>query len=161
MLVVSDTGNCSVRLFFADLKKGFELTDHNVFLCKLGSFNLHPCLIRWVAAFREGRSRFVCTGDLRSKTYLVLLGTKLGPVLFSVLVNDLVTSWPNRAKYVDDLTLLEIVRRNSPSLLNFIVDEVQYFTGNNNMQFNPAKCRTMTIDFLGYNSCVCGVPSVT
>ena len=39
-------------------------------------------------------------------------GTKLGPVLFSVRVNDLVQSWNARIKFVDDLTVLEVVPRN-------------------------------------------------
>ena len=30
-------------------------------------------------------------------------GTKLGPVLFAVMVNDLVQSWGARIKFVDDL----------------------------------------------------------
>ena len=52
-------------------------------------------------------------------------GTKLGPVMFSVMVNDLVSTWPKRAKYVDDLTILEITPRNSPSYLNCIVALIQ------------------------------------
>ena len=31
-------------------------------------------------------------------------GTNLGPVLFAVMVNDLVQSWGARIKFVDDLT---------------------------------------------------------
>ena len=73
--------------------------------------------------------------------------------MFSVMVNDLVSTWPKRAKYVDDLTILEITRRNSPSYLNCIVDDIQCFSHRNNMRLNPAKCKAMTIDFLDYNSC--------
>ena len=80
-------------------------------------------------------------------------GTKLGPVLFSVMVNDLVNAWSRRAKYVDDLKILEIIPRNSPSYLNCIVGDIQCFSHCNNMRLNPAKCRATTIDFLDYNSC--------
>ena len=31
-------------------------------------------------------------------------GTKLGPELFAIIVNDLVQSWGTRIKFVDDLT---------------------------------------------------------
>ncbi|CAH3164509.1 unnamed protein product, partial [Porites evermanni] len=44
-------------------------------------------------------------------------GTKLGLVLFAVVVNDLVQSWGVHIKFVDDLAVLEVVPRNSPSLL--------------------------------------------
>ena len=30
---------------------------------------------------------------------------------------------------------------------------MQCFSHRNNMRLNPAKCKTMTIDFLDYNSC--------
>ena len=81
-------------------------------------------------------------------------GTKLNPVLFAIMVNDFVTSWGPRAKYIDDLTVMEIVPRNYPSLLNHIVDDIHSFALNNNMMLNPCKCKTMTVDFLRYNSCV-------
>ena len=70
------------------------------------------------------------------------------------MVNDIVSTWPKRAKYVDDLTILEIIPTNSPSYLNCIVDDNQCFSDRNNMHLNPAKCKAMTIDFLDYNSCI-------
>ena len=71
-------------------------------------------------------------------------GTNLGPVLFAVMVNDLVQSWGARIKFVDDLTVLEVVPRNSPSLLNVVVDDIHAFAVNNNMRLNPRKCKSMT-----------------
>ena len=55
---------------------------------------------------------------------------------------------------MDDLTVLEVVPRNSPSLLNVVVDDIHAFAVNNNMRLNPRKCKFMTVDFLHYNSCV-------
>ena len=69
------------------------------------------------------------------------------------MVNDLVSTWPKRAKYVDELTILEIIPRNSPSYLNCIVDDIQCFSHGNNKRLNPAKCKAMKIGFLHYNSC--------
>ena len=91
------------------------------------------------------------------RRYMVIHGntcTKLGPVLFAVIVNDLAQSWGARIKFVDDLTVLEVVPRNSPSLLNVVVDDIHAFAVNNNMRLNPRKCKSMTVDFLHYNSCV-------
>ena len=50
----------------------------------------------------------------------ILQGTKIGPLLFAVMVNDLVSSWSPRAKFVGDLSVVEIVPRNSPSVLNLL-----------------------------------------
>ena len=152
VLEASDSGSCSARLFFVDFRKGFDLIDHTILLSKLHSCNLHPCLVRWIAAFLQGRSQSVRTGsdssNIRSLNGDIPQGTKLEPVLFFVMVNDLVSTWPERAKYVDDLTILEIIPRNSPSYLNCIVDDIQCFSHRNNMRLNPAKCKGMTIDFL-------------
>ena len=54
-------------------------------------------------------------------------GTKWGSLLFAVMVNDLVQCWGAHIKFVDDLTVLEVVPRNSPSLLNVVVDDIHAF----------------------------------
>ena len=77
-------------------RKGFPLIDHTILLSKLHSCNLHPCLVRWIAAFLQGRSQSVRIGsdssNIRSLNGGIPKGTKLGPVLFSVMVNDLVST---------------------------------------------------------------------
>ena len=54
--------------------------------------------------------------------------------------------------YAYDLTVLEVVPRNSPSLLNVVVDDIHAFAVNNNMRLKSRKCKSMTVDFLHYNS---------
>ena len=80
-------------------------------------------------------------------------GTKLGPILFAIMVNDLVSSWVPRAKYVDDLTVKGVVPRNSHSMLNLIVNEIESYAILNNIRLNPSKCKELSVDFLRYNSC--------
>ena len=127
---------------------------------KLSSqYNLHRALLRWVASFLQGRALVTRVGaSVSAPLYRdggIPQGTKLGPVLFAVMVNDLVQSWSARIKFVvDDLTVLEVVPRNSPSLLNEVVDYIHAFAVNNNMRLNPRKCKTVTDDFLHYNSCI-------
>ena len=70
------------------------------------------------------------------------------------MVNDLVQSWGARIKFVDDLTALKVVPRNSPSLLNVVVDDIHAFAVNNNMRLNPRKCKSVTVDLLHYNGWV-------
>ena len=98
------------------MKGLFDLIDHTILLRKLHSCNLHPCLVRWIVAFLQGRSESVRIGsdssNIRSLNGGIPKGTKLGPVLFSVMVNDIVSTWSKRAKYVDDLPIL--VNRNHP-----------------------------------------------
>ena len=120
-------------------------------------YSLHWSLLRWVASFLQGRAQVTRVGAwVSAPLYLnggIPHGTKLGPVLFAVMVNDLVQSWGARIKFVDDLTVLEVVPRNSPSLMNVVVDDRHAFAVNN-MRLNTRKCKTMTVDFLHYNSWV-------
>lgn len=150
-----DRGNCWIRFFFADFKKAFDMIDHKILMSKVASFNLHPCLVRWIAVFLEGRTQLVSI-ETSISTPLCLnggipQGTKLGPLLFAIMVDDLMLSWCPRAKFVDDLTLLEIVPRNSPSIMQYLVSDIQSFARNNNMCLNPTKCKEISIDFLQYN----------
>ena len=82
-------------------------------------------------------------------------GTRLGPLLFGVMVNDLIRHWLPRAKFVDDVSVTEIIPRNVPSILPYIVTEVQAYAINNNMSLNPSKSKIMAFDFLHYNSFQC------
>ena len=89
ILEALDKGNCAVRLFFADFRKGFDLIDHKILLDKLSVFDLHPCLVRWIGAFLLERSQVVRIGSHSSEPRLlnggIPQGTKLGPILFAVM----------------------------------------------------------------------------
>ena len=86
-----------LRLFFADFEKGFDLIDHLILMEKLSTqYNLHWSLLRWVACFLQGKAQVTHVGaSVSAPLYLnggIPQGTKLGPVLFDVMVSDLVQS---------------------------------------------------------------------
>ena len=89
-----DRGGCYLRLFFVDFKKGFDLVDPLILMEKLSTkYNLHWCLLRWVASFLQGRAQVTRVGaSVSVPLYLnggIPQGTKLGPVLFAVMANKL------------------------------------------------------------------------
>ena len=90
-----DRGNCYLFFFvFADFKKGFDLIDHLILMKKLSTlYNLDWSLIRWVASFLQGTAQVTRVGaSVSAPLYLnggIPQGTKLSPVLFAVMVNDL------------------------------------------------------------------------
>ena len=144
----------SIRLFFADFMKGFDLVDHGIIIRDLENLNVHPVLVRWITAFLTNRQQCVkidChQSSWKSVNGGLPQGTRLGPLLFAILVNPLLKDWVGRLKFVDDATALEIVPRCSPSVLPLVVDENPKFSSARGMELNPRKCKEMVINFLQY-----------
>ena len=118
-LQILDRGNTSIRIFFPDFSKGFDLVDHNVLLEELHVLNVHSSIVRWRGAFLSERSQRVRVGKSLSPPVSphgeIPQGTKLAPLLFAILVNRLAVTWPCKLKYVDDTKVFEAIPRSSPS----------------------------------------------
>ena len=63
------------------------------------------------------------------------------------MVNDLLSNSSARVKYVDDLSVLEIMPRNSPSILKHLGPDIQDFADSNNMRLNPIKRKELSVTF--------------
>lgn len=75
-------------------------------------------------------------------------GTKLGPWLFAIMVNDLnVTGVEGFWKYVDDTTMAESITKNAPSVLQNQVDEFTWKAQADKFQLNESKCKELRISF--------------
>ena len=126
--------------------------DHNVLIRDLRYLGVHEVLVRWVGSFLTGRSQRVPVGNTIFPAVTPRGGipkeTKLAPLLFAVLVNNLSRQWNLRAKYEDDLTIIEVIPRTSMSMLPVIANSVSTFASQHGMRLNGAKCKDMLIDFL-------------
>ena len=71
-----------------------------------------------------------------------------------VMTNKLLSDWQLRIKYIDDTTALEIIPRNSPSLLNVVASDIHNFAIAHNMRLNPTQCKEMHINFLRNSNCL-------
>lgn len=149
-----DKGNCSARLFFADFRKGFDLVDHNVIIAELENLGVHPVIIRWISSFLTDREQCVKIGNSISSWKKLNgglpQGTKLGPLLFVILINSLLVDWHGRIKFVDDSSFLEVIPRCSPCLLPSVVNDISRFAAKRGMELNSKKCKEMVVSFLKY-----------
>ena len=77
-------------------------------------------------------------------------GTNFGPIIFSAVANDSAFDAPLRWKYVDNLTLGEIVCKDSTnkSQLQVDLDKLGSWCNDNDMLPKPEKCHIMHISFL-------------
>ena len=66
------------------------------------------------------------------------------------MTNRLLSDWHLRIKFVDDTSALEIMPRNSISLLDSAASDIHNFAIAHNMKLNPTacKCKEMFVNFL-------------
>ena len=74
-------------------------------------------------------------------------GTKLGPWLFVLIINDLDVNTPHLWKFVDDTTASEVVLKGYTSNAQSIVNHVIQWSLANTVQLNPDKCKELRISF--------------
>ena len=72
-------------------------------------------------------------------------GTKVGPWLYLIMINDLSVSNSVLWKYVDDITLSESVIKNGNSTLQLKVDELTEKTKADGFQLIETKCKEVRI----------------
>ena len=120
---------------------------------------VHPVLINWIVAFLSNRTQAVKIGFTISDWRVAKGGipqcTKLGLLLFTIMTNNLLRSWNLCIKFVDDTTVLEIIPRNSISVLGFAANDIQSFSIDHKMKLNPTKCKEMTINFMTNHNLIC------
>ena len=142
-----------LRACFLDFSKAFERIDHNVVITKLINLRVRRSIIPWICSFLSNRRQCVNLGRSMSRWLPnnagVPQGTKLGPILFAIMINDLKIASPRSSnwKYVDDVTISEIVPTREVSILQNELDAISDWTNTNNMKLNPKKCKEMIVTF--------------
>ena len=151
VLSTTDASNSAVRLFLLDFSKAFDRIDHNILVEKLQKMNAPQTILNWIRSFLSDRRQRVkltnCESDRQTLNGGVPQGSVLGPVLFLVMTNYLLTDWHNRWKYVDDCSFAESVTPMKGSKLQELVNVIYNWTESNNMKMNIGKCKEMIFDF--------------
>ena len=106
---------CHTRTVLIDYKKAFDHLDQNIIIQKLTTMGVPRILVEWTTSFlHERQQRVKIRRDVTSDwVYVnggVPQGTKLGPLLFLVMINDLEPSGVDVIKFSDDTTFVEKVK---------------------------------------------------
>ena len=116
-----DSDAYCVRIFSFYFSKAFDSVPHDIVCNKLKHLNINPYIYNWIISFLSNRKQCVKFDGVLTE-FLdinrgVPSGTILGPILFSVMVNDINVTDPTCSlleKFADDLTL-SVPIRNSES----------------------------------------------
>ena len=102
---------------FIDLQKAFDTVNHNILLDKLDSYGVRGMAKNWIKSHLASRQQFVSIDGVESdKEYIfhgVPQGSVLGPLLFTIYINDMYMCIRNSTAFhfADDTNLLYVPQK--------------------------------------------------
>ena len=143
------------QLCMIDFTKAFDRVNHTIVIQKLLDLGVRSSVVPIVCSFLTTRTQNTkLNGHIsatRTITCGVPQGAKLGPILFLMLVNDAAIDCCRRWKYVDDLSLGEIIKYGDQSQMQSHLHELSGCCQQNDVLPKPSKCQSMIISFLKCN----------
>ena len=141
-----------VDTIYTDFSKAFDKVCHGILLDKLIKLNINVAYIHWINSFLSGRTQKVIYNNCKSTPTNIISGvpqgSKLGPLLFILYINDLPTylKFSLLLLYADDCKLSLII--NSPFdafKLQSDLTALEQWSKDNFIPLNIDKCAVMHI----------------
>jgi hypothetical protein len=140
----TDGNGATIRIVLFDFRKAFDLIHHSLVITKILELNISIGITNWIIDFYN---RTDCKSEWKSVPAGVPQGTKLGPWLFLLMIDDIDVTNSNLWKYVDDSTISVVVPRGKSSNIQAIVDEFSTKAHVSRFQLNEVKCKELQISF--------------
>lgn len=166
-----DAGECPVGIF-CDLSRAFDCVDQDILIKQLSIYGIRGNSLNWVSSFLKSRKQYVSinhvdqnemrtyNSDLTEINMGVVQGSVLGPVLFLLYINDIISSSNDAyfTLYADDTSLIisdkcdnTLKQKCESALLNLInwFNSISLFFNSDKTQlirFHPSQNKTDDIN---------------
>ena len=141
--------NIPIDILYMDYAKAFDTVPHQRLLCQVESFGITGRTLQWIRAFLSNRQQKVRANGKDSSWSPVMSGIPqgsiLGPILFTLFVNDLPGNIRTIISMFADDTKLYIPLTSDSSFEDLVADlnYLQEWAASMQMRFHPAKCKVM------------------
>ena len=138
-------------VIFLDFSKAFDKVSHKKLLIRLQRYGIHGENLSWIKDLLFRRTQKVVMDGEESNACNVLSGVPqgsvLGPVLFLLYINDIITDVDSKINlFADDCALYrEIKSAEDASALQNDLDRLYRWSCDWDMDFNVTKCFSMSV----------------
>ena len=148
---INEDNLCGV--LFVDFAKAFDCIEHSLLLRKLKHYHIQSSTLQLLTSFVTDRQQSVCVGKVTSSSAEIRngvpQGSVLGPLLFSIYINDLPLHISNSdcGMFADDTTLHTSNKKLKPlaTSLQNTANELQAWSDLNHMALHPQKTEVMIV----------------
>ena len=141
-------------IIYFDFAKAFDTVNHDLLIHKLKkNFNIDGRLLKFVTSYLKDRRQCVVMENVFSDYEHVLSGVPqgsiLGPLLFTLFINDIndgISTETNICLYADDTKIWRPMKTELDcAILQKDVECLNEWCKSNKMRFNPEKCKVVSV----------------
>jgi Reverse transcriptase (RNA-dependent DNA polymerase). len=139
-----------VDVVYTDFSKAFDRLDHGLLMDKLSAFGLSSDFLELMKSYFTGRTQFVQISGVKSTEFAqtsgVPQGSILGPLLFTLFINDITSQLNVRyLLYADDIKIFSQIDNVFDAInLQRNLDFINSWCIANRLPLNSTKCNVMT-----------------